>query len=98
MVKPSSSITIVSVEKFTDSSDWRIYNSDWINEIDGTIDVTATLFLLVQNRKQTHDWTLIGSGANGHQNFKQWVYELWSDIQTNKQQLQLYNIDIYFLG
>ena len=22
-------------------------------------------FLLVQNRQQTHDWTLIGSGANG---------------------------------
>ena len=29
------------------------------------IDVTATLFLLVQYRQQTHDWTLIGSGANG---------------------------------
>jgi len=29
------------------------------------IDVTAILFLLVQNRQQTHDWTLIGSGANG---------------------------------
>ena len=35
------------------------------NEIDRKIDVTAILFLLVQNRWQTHDWTLIGSGANG---------------------------------
>ena len=35
------------------------------NEIDWKIDVTAILFLLVQNRHQTHDWTLIGSDANG---------------------------------
>ena len=35
------------------------------NEIDIKIYVTAILFLLVQNRQQTHDWTLIGSGANG---------------------------------
>ena len=35
------------------------------NEIDRKIDVTAILFLLVQNRQQTHDRTLIGSGANG---------------------------------
>ena len=35
------------------------------NEIDRKIDVTAILFLLVQNRQQTHDWTLIGPGANG---------------------------------
>ena len=35
------------------------------NEIDRKIDVTAILFLLVQNRQQTHDWTLIGSGADG---------------------------------
>ena len=35
------------------------------NEIDRKIDVTAILFLLVQNREQTHDWILIGSGANG---------------------------------
>ena len=35
------------------------------NEIDRKIDVTAILFLLVQNRHQTHDWTLIGSDANG---------------------------------
>ena len=34
------------------------------NEIDRKIDVTAILFLLVQNIQQTHDWTLIGSGAN----------------------------------
>ena len=34
------------------------------NEIDRKIDVTAKLFLLVQNRQQTHDWTLIGSDAN----------------------------------
>ena len=35
------------------------------NEIDWKIDVTAIPFLLVQNRQQTHGWTLIGSGANG---------------------------------
>ena len=35
------------------------------NELDRKIDVTAKQFLLVQNRHQTHDWTLIGSGANG---------------------------------
>jgi len=35
------------------------------NEIDRKINVTAILFLLVQNRQQTHDSTLIGSGANG---------------------------------
>ena len=35
------------------------------NEIDRKIDVTAILFLLVQNRQQTHGWTLIGSDANG---------------------------------
>ncbi len=34
-------------------------------KIDRKIDVTAKLFLLVRNRQQTHDWTLIGSGANG---------------------------------
>ena len=34
------------------------------NEIYRKIDVTAILFLLVQNRQQTHHWTLIGSGAN----------------------------------
>ena len=35
------------------------------NELVRKIDVTAILFLLVQNRQQTHGWTLIGSGANG---------------------------------
>ena len=30
------------------------------------IDVTATQFLLVKNIHQTHDWTLIGSGANAY--------------------------------
>ena len=35
------------------------------NELNRKIDVTAMQFLLVQNRQQTHDWTLIGSGANG---------------------------------
>ena len=34
------------------------------NEIDRKIDVTTILFLLVQNIQQTHDWTLIGLGAN----------------------------------
>ena len=32
------------------------------NEIDRKIDYTAMQFLLVQNRHQTHDCTLIGSG------------------------------------
>ena len=41
------------------------------NEIDRKIDVTAILFLLVQNRQQTIDWTLIGSGANG-QGIQEW--------------------------
>ena len=35
------------------------------NEKDRKIDVTAMQILLVQNRQQTHGWTLIGSGANG---------------------------------
>jgi len=35
------------------------------DDIDGKIDVTAKLFLLIQNRQQTHGWTLIRSGANG---------------------------------
>ena len=35
------------------------------NEIDRKIDVTAIQSLLVQNRQQTHNWTLIGSGAIG---------------------------------
>ena len=35
------------------------------NEIDRKIDVTAILFLLVQNRHQIHYWILIGSGTNG---------------------------------
>ena len=34
-------------------------------EIDRKIDVTAKHFLLIQNRQQTHDWTLIGSDADG---------------------------------
>ena len=41
------------------------------NEIDRKIDVTAILFLLVQNRQQTIDWTLIRSGANG-QGIQEW--------------------------
>ena len=35
------------------------------NKIDRKKDVTAIQFLLVQDRHQTHEWTLIGSGANG---------------------------------
>ena len=34
-------------------------------ETDRKIDVTAMQFQLVQNRQQTHDWNLIGSGTNG---------------------------------
>ena len=40
-----------------------IHNANW--DIDRKSDVTAILFLLVQNRQQIYDWTLIGSGANG---------------------------------
>ena len=43
------------------------------NEIYRKIDVTAILFLLVQNRQQTHDWTLIGSGANGL-GIQEWIH------------------------
>ena len=58
--------TIVSVEVnisiYCYIADIRIYL--WLdNELDRKIDVTA--ILLVENRHQTHDWTLIGSGANG---------------------------------
>ena len=42
-------------------------------EIDGKINVTAILFLLVQNRHQTYGWTLIGSGANGL-GIQEWLY------------------------
>ena len=45
------------------------------NEIDKKIDVTAMQFLLVQNRHQTHDWTLIGSGAN-ELGIQEWI-EPW---------------------
>ena len=33
--------------------------------MDRKIDITVLQFLLVQKRHQTHDWSLIGSGANG---------------------------------
>ena len=62
------SLTIVSIEVnisiYCYSADIRIYLL-LDNEIDRKIDVTAMQFLLVQNRHQTHDWTLIGSGDNG---------------------------------
>ena len=45
--------TIVSVEV-----NISIYCLD--DEIDRKIDLTAIQFLLVQNRQQTHDWTLTG--------------------------------------
>ena len=35
------------------------------NEIDRKIDVIPILFLLVQNKQQTRDGTMIRSGANG---------------------------------
>ena len=43
------------------------------NEIDRKIYVAAMQFLLVQNRQQTHGWTLIGSGANGL-GILEWAY------------------------
>ena len=48
------------------------------NEIDRKIDVTAILFLLVQNRQQTHDWTQIRSGAKGLANglgMQEWTFK-----------------------
>ena len=50
------------------------------NEIDRKIDVTAMQFLLVQNRQQTHDWTLIGPGANGLgiQEWHKWLADFCS--------------------
>ena len=42
------------------------------NEIDRKIDVTAMQLLLVQNRHQTHGWTLIGLGAN-EQGILEWI-------------------------
>ena len=45
------------------SADLRIYLL-LDNEIDRKIDATVMQFLLVQNRQQTHDSILIGSGAN----------------------------------
>ena len=55
------------------------------NEIDRKIDVTAILFLLVQDIHQTHDWTLIGSSANG------------LGIQECKTDKDVRNIEICFL-
>ena len=46
------------------------------NEIDRKKDVTTILFLLVQNRYQTHDWTLIGSGAN-ELGIQEWIINLF---------------------
>ena len=59
---------IVSVEVniyiYCYRADIRIYL--WLyNELDRKINVTAMQFLLVQNKHQTHEWTLFGSGANG---------------------------------
>ena len=46
------------------NADLRIHL--WLDdEIDRKIDVTAIQFLMVQNRQQTRDWILIGSGTNG---------------------------------
>jgi len=54
--------TIVSVE-INNYIYWL--KDSWLdNDIDRKIDV-YTAILLVQNRQQTHDWTLIGSRANG---------------------------------
>ena len=49
------------------SADIRIYLL-LDNVIDRKIEVTAMQFILVQKRHQTHDWTLIGSDANGLHN------------------------------
>ena len=58
---------MVSVEVFPFTVKARLKDSylSLDNEIDRKIDVTAIQYLLVQNRQQIHDWTLIGSGANG---------------------------------
>ena len=62
------------------------------NKIDRKIDVTAILILLVQNRQQTHDWTLIGSGANGLgiQECKGTVYVISNDHSFNRKKLPFF--------
>ena len=52
------------------------------NELDRKIDVTATQFLLVQNRQQTHDLTLIGLGANGR--FDQGTWDKLKSMTLSK--------------
>ena len=54
--------------------------------IDREINVTAMQFLLVQNRHQTHDWTLIRSGANG------------LDIQVCECNINIHNVMFDALG
>ena len=85
--------TIVSVEVnisvYFYSTDIRIYLL-LDNELNRKIDVTAMQFLLDQNRHQTHDWTLIGSGANGLGILECWFksYHCESNILLFKLRLQ----------
>ena len=58
------------------------------DEIDIKIDVTTMQFLLVQNRQQTHDLTLIGSGANGL-GIQEWCYTKLDDEKNAEKSLQV---------
>ena len=52
---------------------------------DRKIDVTAIQFLLVQNRHQPHNWTLIGWGANVLgivHNFENWLFSIVKTLQV----------------
>ena len=51
------------------------------NKIDRKINVSPVQFLLVQNRQQTHGWTLIGSGANGL-GILEWNCDVYSNISN----------------
>ena len=67
------------------------------NEIDRKIDVTTILFLLDQNRQQTQDWTLIGSGANGL-GIQKWFRDVNARFTTAPLKAlsdQVYNINVY---
>ena len=62
---PTTTVSVeVNISIHCYSADIRIYLL-LDNELNRKIDVTVILFLLVQNRHQTHGWTLIGLGANG---------------------------------
>ena len=58
----------LNISRYCYSADWRIHNSNWMMSIYRKIDVTVILFLLVQNKQQTHDWTLMDSAYRSDYN------------------------------